>query len=110
MKFDNINRSWEAPDGFNFDGVTAEGAYLRVVFRRVVKNKSTEREYSVVTIFINDIGREVFRTEREEHFYLSAPELPIPPAPLVTRRARFLNAVYLVLAGLQEMRKCLNKS
>jgi hypothetical protein len=107
MTFTNINRSWDAPEGFEFQDVSAKGAFLRVSFRRTDEYTSGLKKISVVQVFINDMGREVFRTEHTETSYREAPE---PPArEPVSRWSRFQAAFELALLGLQEMRKCLNK-
>lgn len=108
MTFENINRSWEAPVGFEFDGVWPSGAFLKVVFRRVDEHSSVMRKFSLIEIYINDMGREVFRTGHTETYY-SDP--PAPPACEPVRSwFRFKAAFELVLLGLQEMGKCLSKS
>ena len=88
----------DAPKGFTFKDVRAEGSYLRVEYwRRFVDGDD------IAVIYLNDMGREVGRVINT--IYLE-PAPPEPPEP-VSRRFRFYNGFLIALQGLQEMLKCL---
>lgn len=70
----DINQHLVAPEGYTAEQVAAEGAYLRVQYRKVVLDGETLKGESYVEIFLNDFGREVLRTEK---FYRHIP----PPPP-----------------------------
>ena len=104
-----MNRSWTPPEGFKPDSVSAEGAYLRVNFSKwLTQRASGALIYYSVTIYVNDMGREVMRTTQEQKF----PAIAEPAIPAFTpgRWFRFQNGFYLALEGLQEMILCLSTS
>lgn len=95
----DMNKSWVPPAGYTFHYVQPEGAYLRVVFIRHQSEVGGTKEM-VVSIYVNDLGREVMRTTDEGFLSSAAPELPTPP---VSRWYRFVDAFYLTLLGIKEM-------
>jgi hypothetical protein len=88
------NQTLEAPQGFKFYGVSAEGAYLRLEYQRRFANGD---DFAV--IYLNDMGREVARAMNT--IYLPQPVVH-PPAP-VGRRFRICNGFLIALQGIQEM-------
>lgn len=106
MKFTNINQSWEAPEGFHFRSVEAIGAYLIVKFfiRADTDGWHNERE---LTVYANDMGRQVMTTEDHRRWSEAIPPTLRPPAG---RWFRFKAALDLILLGISEVWKCRNKS
>lgn len=101
MTLKDFNQTLVRPDHHFVQDVKAEGAYLVVTFANW-ESTETIRTKNVVKIFLNDMGREVARTEEQFAYAIPQPE----PAP-VGRWYRFKNAFYLVLHGLEEINKCL---
>lgn len=103
MTFENINGSWKAPEGFSFSGVWPHGAFLQVEFQRICNPSPTTQTTFVTDIYVNDMGREVFRTADSQTHTIEVPE-PEPPArEPVSHWSRFQAAFELALLGLQEM-------
>lgn len=102
MTFKDFNQTLVPPAGHEVTYANADGAYLVVEYRR-----SRAESESVVTVFLNYMGREVARTENI--YPVEPPNAEVEVRP-VGRWFRFKNAFYLVLAGLEEMSKCLKKS
>lgn len=90
----DMNQSWAMPENFQFHGIQAEGAYLRIEFRRPFANGD-----DIVVIYLNDLGREVTRTMTT--VYLPPP--PLKPSAPAGRRFRMYNGFLLALQGIQEM-------
>lgn len=57
MNLIDKNQTLLPPEGYEFTGLSAEGAYLRLEYRRIGADK-----VSTVTIYLNDWGREVVRS------------------------------------------------
>lgn len=106
MILHDMNQSWTQPEGYRFVGVLAQGAFLMVLF---IQDRDTPlcRAYHQIAIYVNDMGREVMRTEELSETYL--PLNKPAPAP-VGRWFRFKNGFYIALQGFQEMIRCLKKS
>ena len=68
MNIVDINRWLRHPDGYTFDSVHAEGAYLCVTYIQTIVPEETTQEkgWNTVRIYLNDTGREVLRTEDEQ--------------------------------------------
>ena len=111
-----MNRSWTPPEGFKPDSVSAEGAYLRVVFTKLKEPGPKTWIWDRVTVYENDMGREVARIIDEirlprlnlDFLELNTDVVKVPPQP--SRWFRFQNGFYLALEGLQEMILCLSTS
>lgn len=99
MELRDINQSWTPPAGYKFFGIRAVGSYLLVEYR--LRDTGC---WLIVTIYVNDQGREVERTLDAEEIF-SDPELIAEPPP-VGWWFRFKNGFYLALFGLQEMLAC----
>ena len=98
MKVIDVNLWLNPPEGFNFVGVSAKGAYLQLVYSRLEADRT-----QLVDIFLNDQGREVLRTAETVYLPASAPK---PPAPKpVGRWYRIKNGFLIALQGVQEMFK-----
>jgi hypothetical protein len=95
MTFQDKNQTLEAPVGYKFSGSEPMGAFLRVEYRRQV-----EARENILTIYLNDMGREVARSEHQVLLPLFAPVTR--PAP-VARRFRIKNGFLIMLQGIQEM-------
>lgn len=108
MTLKDMNQSWIGPDGYTFHNVMSQGAYLLVTYVRRQDIPGWLNEHHIV-IYINDMGREVMRTEG----LISWPE-PVAavaestPA-LVGRWFRIKNGFLIALQGLQEMSRCLKR-
>src|ERR1700676_3038443 len=97
MVFVDKNQTLQPPVGYKCVGVVANGAYLQVIYISGV---------SRIVVYLNDMGREVGRTE-------TALPLPTPIKPKqepISRWFRFRNGWLIVLEGLTELIRCLNKS
>ena len=107
MIFQDMNRSWNPPENYVFTNIVVDGAYLRVEYRQKVYRTGTTKIVgeNIVIVFVNDQGREVARSKQRVELPVLKPEPEVKP-PL-TRWARFCTGFYLVLAGLEEMIKCL---
>ena len=109
MELLDMNRSWTPPEGFKPDSVSAEGAYLRVNFSKwLTERESGALNHYSVTVYVNDMGREVMRTTQEQTFPAIAKSAI--PAFAPGRWFRFQHGFYLALEGLQEMIRCLSIS
>lgn len=58
MILSDKNQSWQPPEGYGLASLSAEGSFLRLVYR-----KQTEVGHVVITVYLNDMGREVLRTQ-----------------------------------------------
>lgn len=105
MIFKDFNQTLVPPKGFVVNHVKAKGAYLLVQF---VKERDTDTHYirDYVEIYLNDMGREVARTEDTKTFEKYVANLV--PAP-VGAWYHFRESFYTALLGLQGMFQCLNK-
>lgn len=105
MKLWDKNETLQPPEGYEIVALSAEGSYLRVEYCRQLARTKKFQSYSTILVYLNDMGREVVRTEdiREEKF----PE-PHAVAPLTTGM-RFKNGLYLILAGINEVISCHKK-
>lgn len=100
------NRTLEPPENSRFVSLTPIGSFLVALYaRRIYRADSTEViGEDFVSVYMNDMGREVGRTQHRVDFApIAAPYVP-PPVP---RWYRFCNAFYMTLEGLQEMIRCL---
>lgn len=106
MEFLDKNLTLNAPKGYTFACVDANGGYLRVEYRQRVFQTATTNHIAtnVVVLYLNDQGREVARTKSRYEI----PQPPPPrPAPLpVAPRFKFWNGFLLALTGVQEMFLC----
>lgn len=96
------NQTLEPPEDYTFVAVEPQGAFLRAEYRQKVFKTDTlivTRE-NVVTVYLNDMGREVARTMVTTLAPLPEESPAIAP---VGRWYRFRNAFYMTLEGLQEM-------
>ena len=100
------NETLQSPEGYEIVALSAEGSYLRVEYRRQLARTKKFQSYSTIIVYLNDIGREVVRTEdtAEEKF----PEPPVVMTPL-TAAMQFKNGLFLILAGISEVISCLKK-
>ena len=103
MKLWDKNETLQSPEGYEIVALSAEGAYLRVEYRRWLIRNAKFQSYSTVVIYLNDMGREVARVEdtAEEKF----PEPPVVVVP-ITAAMQFKNGLYLILAGISEVMSC----
>ena len=60
MNVTDINQHLKIPDGYKITGLSGDGSYLKIECRRL-----RDDSVSVVTVFLNDMGREVIRSEDE---------------------------------------------
>ena len=110
MRFEDKNQTLVPPEGYTFRNVETDGAYMRLTYNQAVYKpvKLFERPQvigeNVVTIYLNDQGREVGRTVGFVRYEVKEPKV-LAPMP---RRFRLKNAILIVLSGLQEIFKCLN--
>jgi hypothetical protein len=108
MILSDMNQSWRPPENYRFVNTTAEGSFLVHLYsERLFRPGTTEViGTNYVTIYVNDMGREVSRTQYRVDV--------VPPrvrmgSPNVSRSFRFRNGFLIALQGLQEMAKCLKK-
>src|SRR6267142_7265442 len=96
----DMNQSWTPPEGYWFDSISAQGAYLVVQYHQslFVPGTRTVKSQNQVVIYLNDIGREVSRTH-EQKFYPVLPE-PVQKTPdPISSWVRFKNGFFMVLIG-----------
>jgi hypothetical protein len=99
MRFEDKNQTLQPPKEYTFRNAETDGAYLRLTYYQTVYGRlGVTLGENVVTIYVNDIGREVGRTIGSVRF----PQTEADPAP-VGRRFRIYNGFLIVLQGLQEM-------
>jgi hypothetical protein len=103
MTLKDMNQSWKQPEGYRFAGVMSQGAFLMAVF---IQDRDTPlcRAYHQIVVYVNDMGREVMRTEELSETYLPLKPPVHAPAP-VGRWFRIKNGFLIALHGLQEMFK-----
>jgi hypothetical protein len=77
MKFTDTNNSWNPPVGFTLTKVLPAGTLTGIEFRQILPNA-----VSIVVVYVNDQGREVFRTQESDDLY-------IEPEPRTPRQPRF---------------------
>ena len=111
MTLHDMNKSWLPPDGYRFVSITPTGNYLDVLYTQTIFEPGTIRKIgqNVVHVYLNDMGREVARTQDQLQFACPAPVSVPFVAPRMPRRFRFKDGFLLALTGLQEMLKCLSK-
>ena len=93
MILTDINQTWKAPEGYTATGVFAEGAFLRVVYKRERESANVESPATLVEcveIYLNDQGREVLRKEAWRSLPLQ-PVYGIGVAKLSSRWERIKN-------------------
>lgn len=105
--YQDMNGSWSQPretDGYRFFSAHAQGAYLRVEFRKRFETEAPEpiREEHIV-VFVNDMGREVARTIHMNEYYLPGRIVSDPVVNKISRWTRFKNGFFLVLVGLDQI-------
>jgi hypothetical protein len=72
VNFEDMNSSWKVPSGYTLTNIAALGALTRLEFRLILAE-----EVSIVNVYVNDQGREVFRTSEEDDLYIEPkPRLP----------------------------------
>jgi hypothetical protein len=105
----DMNRSWTPPEGYIFAGLHPDGGFLRVLYHQDVFQAgpipgiSPAIGRTVVTVILNDMGREVARTQHRVDFFPAQCKTPAPP---VTGWTRFKNGFFMILIGLEEMIQC----
>lgn len=104
------NQSWMPPEGYIFAGLHPDGAFLRVLFHQKVFQTGTTTVIAknVVTVILNDMGREVARTQQRVDHAVAVPVLR--EAEPITGWTRFKNGFFMVLIGLEEMIRCRKNS
>lgn len=103
MEFYDKNLSWIPPENYKFSGVTPDGAFLRVQYRQPIFKTATRQivAENIMTVFVNDQGREVARTWVRIDIPQPAPDA-LTSAP-VARRFRIWNGFLIILEGVREM-------
>ena len=106
MRFEDKNQTLQPPENYVFRNAETDGAYMKLTYAQPVFWKSTtvSRGENVITIYLNDQGREVGRCVGSVRWPIEAPT--IVPAP---RKFRFRNGWLLALQGIGEMVKCLKR-
>lgn len=106
MRFEDKNQTLVPPAGYTFRNAETDGAFMRLTYFQSVYKTGTQTVIgeNVVTIYVNDMGREVGRTIGSWRKPLH--DVQVVPAP-VGRGFRFKNGFLLALQGLWEMIKCL---
>ena len=57
----DINQTLRPPAGAVLNGVFAEGSFLRLSYQQTLLGEPSR--YKIIDVFLNDMGREVLRTE-----------------------------------------------
>lgn len=101
MRFEDKNQTLVPPEGYTFRNAETDGAYMRLTYNQAVYKPDTLQVIgeNVVTLYLNDQGREVGRTVRSVRYEFKAPKV------LGTRKFRIWNGFLLALQGIQEMFK-----
>ena len=69
----DVNKSWIPPQGYGLVSLSAEGSFLRLVYRQKLAEG-----HSTVTVYLNDTGREVLRTQDMiDYGALKSPAAPV---------------------------------
>ena len=104
----DMNRSWIPPANFEFNSLKAEGAFLVALYvQNIYQTGTTEIcGQNFVTVYLNDMGREVSRTEHRVDF--APTQKPYVP-PVVPWRFHVRDGFLLMLEGFKEMTKCHKK-
>ena len=105
MRFEDKNKTLVPPEGYTFRNAETDGAYMRLTYNQAVYKPDTLQVIgeNVVTLYLNDQGREVGRTVGSVRYEFKEPRV-LAPMP---RRFRFKNAILIALHGLQEILRCL---
>jgi len=100
MRFEDKNQTLVPPENYTFRNAASDGAYLKLTYGQSVYKKGalTVIGENIVTIYLNDQGREVGRCIGSVRQPAETPV--IVPAP---RKFRFKNGWLLTLQGLKEM-------
>ena len=100
MRFEDKNQTLVPPENYTFRNAETDGAYMRLTYFQSVYKPATRTVIgeNVVTIYLNDQGREVGRCIGSVRWPVETPV--IVPAP---RKFRFKNGWLLTLQGLKEM-------
>lgn len=104
MRFEDKNKTLTPPENYQFRNAETDGAYMRLTYYQTVYKEATSTVIgeNVVTIYLNDQGREVGRCTGFVRWPI---EIPIVvPAP---KKFRLKNGFLLALQGIQEMLRCL---
>ena len=101
MRFEDKNQTLVPPEGYTFRNAETDGAYMRLTYNQAVYKPDTLQVIgeNVVTIYLNDQGREVGRTVGSVRYEFKEPKVLAP------RRFRIWNGFLLALQGIQEMFK-----
>ena len=105
MEFLDKNMTLEPPKDFTIQDVTADGAYLKVLYTQSFWENPLQRGEHRVTVYLNDMRREVARSTST---IFAMPIVEDAPAP-VGRWFRFKNGFFIALQGVQEMLQCLKR-
>ena len=101
MRFEDKNQTLVPPEGYTFRNAETDGAYMRLTYNQAVYKPDTLQVIgeNVVTLYLNDQGREVGRTVGSVRYEFKEPKV------LAARRFRIWNGFLLALQGIQEMFK-----
>lgn len=110
----DMNLSWTPPADMTLHSVRVEGGYILVKYWQPVlstQDGAPLSEKSVV-VFINEMGREVMRTETIHDWpqpVYGLPGVAKKPEP-TSCWTRFKNGFFMMLIGIEEMIQCRKKS
>ena len=113
MRFEDKNQTLVPPEGYIFRNAVSDGAYMKLTYYQPVYKTDSGIVLgdNVVTIYLNDQGREVGRCIGSVRFPQPEPPSPVDAAFARTwqfRWLRFKSGFLLTLQGIGEMLKCLN--
>jgi len=105
MRFEDKNQTLVPPENYTFRNAASDGAYLKLTYGQSVYKKGalTVIGENIVTIYLNDQGREVGRCIGSVRYDFKEPK--VLPA---SRKFRFKNGCLIIQHGIQELLKCLN--
>ena len=76
MIITDINQHLKPPTGYELMNVYPQGVFLKIIYE-----KKQDCDGSQIVIYLNDVGREVARTEERPHAPVSPSKAVAPPKP-----------------------------
>ena len=107
MKYIDTNLTWVPPaedHGFRFVSARSEGAFLRLEYRKIIFNGDVPIGRGIVNVFLNDMGREVGRTEDVE--WIEDDKKPATVYTSLSLWKQFVLWFQILISDIREIVKC----